>query len=175
LFRNALREFVESGSTKLILDLRGNPGGYLDAAVAMASWFLPAGKIIVTEDYAGHETNIVHRSLGYDVFTDKLKMVILVDKGSASASEILADALRYWGKAKLVGTNTFGKGSVQELVEITPETSLKLTVARWLGPDGKQIPLEGIVPDVEATTTEEQIKARKDVQMDKAVELLKGM
>ena len=175
LFRNALREFVDSGDSKLILDLRGNPGGYLDAAVSMASWFLPAGKVVVTEDYAGHEPNIVHRSLGYDVFTTNLKMVVLVDKGSASASEILADALRYWGKAKLVGTNTFGKGSVQELVDITPETSLKVTVARWLGPDGKQIPLEGITPDVESTTSEELIKAKKDVQMEKAAQILTNM
>lgn len=175
LFRNALREFADSGSSRLILDLRGNPGGYLDAAVSMASWFLPAGKVIVTEDYAGHENNIVHRSLGYDVFSDKLKMVILVDKGSASASEILSDALRYWGKATLIGTNTFGKGSVQELVDITPETSLKVTVARWLGPDDKQIPLEGITPDVEATTSEELIKAGKDVQMEKAAAILNAM
>ncbi|PIR84138.1 hypothetical protein COU18_01805, partial [Candidatus Kaiserbacteria bacterium CG10_big_fil_rev_8_21_14_0_10_51_14] len=113
LFRAALREFVESKSSRLILDMRGNPGGYLEAAVDMASWFLPSGKVIVTEDYAGHSANVVHRSLGYDIFNENLKMVILVDRGSASASEILADALRYHGKGMLVGANTFGKGSVQ--------------------------------------------------------------
>lgn len=172
LFRSALREFIQSGDTKLILDLRGNPGGYLEAAVSMASWFLPSGKVIVTEDYAGHETNIVHRSLGYDVFNDKLKMVILVDRGSASASEILADALHYYGKAQMIGTNTFGKGSVQELVEITRDTALKITVARWLGPDGIQIPREGIVPDVKIEVTEEEAKAGKDPQLDKAVSIL---
>lgn len=175
LFRDALREFVESGSNKLIIDMRGNPGGYLEAAVQMASWFLPPGKIIVTEDYAGHAQNIVHRSMGYDIFNDNLKVVILVDKGSASASEIFADAMRYHRGAKLVGTNTFGKGSVQELVDITPETSLKITVARWLGPDGMQIPLEGIKPDVEVKITEEDVKAGKDPQMDKALEVIKGM
>ncbi len=174
LFRNALREFVKSGDTKLVLDLRGNPGGYLGAAVDMASWFLPLGKIIVTEDYAGHAANIVHRSLGYNVFNSNLKMVILVDRGSASASEILADALHAHGIAKLVGTNTFGKGSVQELVEITPETALKITVARWLAPDGVHIPQEGITPDVEVKVSEEEIKAGKDPQMDKAVEILKA-
>lgn len=172
LFRNALREFVATGDTKLILDLRGNPGGYLEAAVDIASWFLPSGAVVVTEDYDGHAGNIVHRSLGYDVFNKNLKMVILVDHGSASASEILAEALRYWGVAKLVGTNTFGKGSVQELVEITPETSLKVTVARWLPPDGTQIPTTGIVPDVEVEVTDEDIKAEKDPQMDKAIEIL---
>lgn len=174
LFRSALREFVQSGDTKLILDLRGNPGGYLDAAVDMASWFLPAGKVVVTEDYAGHESNIVHRSSGYDIFNENLKMVVLVNQGSASASEILADALRHYKVAKIVGTNTFGKGVVQELVSVTPETSLKITVARWLGPDGTQIPLTGLIPDVMATTSDEAIKADKDPQMDKAVEILKG-
>lgn len=171
-FRSALREFVMSGKTKLVLDLRGNPGGYLDAAVDMASWFLPTGKVVVTEDYAGHAENIAHRSSGYNIFNDNLKMVILVDRGSASASEILADALGHYGKGKLVGTNTFGKGSVQELVTITPDTALKITVARWLGPDGQQIPLTGIVPDIEVKITEEDVKAGKDPQMDKAIEVL---
>lgn len=175
LFRNALRQFVESGNTKLVLDLRGNPGGYLGAAVDMASWFLPLGKVVVTEDYAGHAANVVHRSLGYNVFNSNLKMVVLVDRGSASASEILADALHDHGVAKLVGTNTFGKGSVQELVEITPDTALKITVARWLAPNGVHIPQEGIAPDVEVKITEEDVKAGKDPQMDKAVEILKGM
>jgi carboxyl-terminal processing protease len=174
LFRNALREFVQSGDDKLVLDLRGNPGGYLDAAVDMASWFLPSGDVVVTEDYAGHAQNIVHRSSGYAIFNKNLKMAILVDRGSASASEILADALRHYGIAKLIGTNTFGKGSVQELVDITPETSLKVTVARWLGPDGKQIPLTGITPDIEATITDEDVKAGKDPQLDRAVSYLQS-
>lgn len=174
LFRNALREFVESGDTRLILDLRGNPGGYLDAAVDMASWFLPSGSIVVTEDYAGHANNIVHRSSGYDVFNENLKMVVLVDKGSASASEILADALRYYGVATMVGTKTFGKGSVQELIPITPETSLKLTVARWLGPDKQQIPISGLTPDVEVQLSDDDIKNKNDKQLEKAVEILTG-
>ncbi len=174
LFRKALREFIQSGNTKLVLDLRGNPGGYLEAAVDMASWFLPSGDVVVTEDYAGHADNIVHRSFGYDVFNQNLKMVILIDRGSASASEILADALHYYGKARMVGVNTFGKGSVQELVDITPDTALKITVARWLGPDGLQIPKEGITPDVKADLTEADAKAGKDPQLDKAVSVLKA-
>lgn len=172
LFRDALRTFVESGNSKLILDLRGNPGGYLEAAVDMASWFLPSGRVVVTEDYAGHQNNVDHRSRGYDVFNANLRMVILVDKGSASASEILAGALRAHGKAQLVGTNTFGKGSVQELVPITEDTGLKITVARWLLPDGTQIPHDGLVPDVEVVVPEDT-KAPADPQMDKALELLR--
>lgn len=173
LFRNALREFAESGDTKLILDLRGNPGGYLEAAVDMASWFLPSGKVIVTEDFAGHAQNIVHKSRGYNIFNQNLRMIILVDRGSASASEILADALRYYEKAEIVGVPTFGKGSVQELIDVTPETAIKITIARWLGPDGKQIPTTGLIPDVEAKMSDEDVKAKNDPQMDKAVELLK--
>ena len=174
LFRDALREFIGTNTTKLILDLRGNPGGYLEAAVDMASWFLPSGKIVVTEDYAGHARNIVHRSSGYDVFNDNLQLIILVDRGSASASEILADALQYHLDARLLGTHTFGKGSVQELVPITANTSLKITVARWVGPDGNAIPLEGIAPDVEVKVEDEDIKEGRDPQLDRALELLHG-
>jgi carboxyl-terminal processing protease len=174
LFRNALRTFVQSGDDKLVLDLRGNPGGYLDSAVSMASWFLPTGDVIVTEDYDGHADNIVHRSLGYDIFNKNLKAVILVDSGSASASEIFADALRHYGIAKLVGTDTYGKGVVQELFPITDTTSLKVTVARWLGPDGLQIPHTGLVPDVMATTSDAAIIAGKDPQMEAALKVLNG-
>ncbi len=172
LFRDALREFKKSGSNKLIIDLRGNPGGYLEAAVQMASWFMPAGKVIVTEDYAGHAENIVHRSMGYNIFDDRLKIIILQDKGSASASEIFAGAMRQNVQATLVGTNSFGKGSVQELIDITPGTSLKITVARWLEPDGVHIPLTGIVPDFQVEITDEDIKEGRDPQLDKALELL---
>lgn len=174
LFRQALREFVASGNSRLIIDLRGNPGGYLEASVDMASWFLPSGKIVVTEDYAGNSENVDHRSRGYDIFNQNLKMVILVDKGSASASEILAGALRHWDKAQLVGTATFGKGSVQELIPITSNTALKVTVARWLMPDGVQIPKDGIKPDVEVKVTEEDVEAGRDAQMQKAVDILFG-
>lgn len=172
LFRNALRQFVSSSDNKLILDLRGNPGGYLDAAVNMASWFLPAGDVIVTEDYDGHQDDVVHRSVGYNIFNKNLKMVILVDRGSASASEIFSDALRYYGVAKIVGTNTFGKGVVQELFPITDTTSLKVTVARWLGPDGLQIPHTGLIPDVMATTSDATLTAGQDPQMDAAIKIL---
>lgn len=173
LFADALQEFINSGYSKLIIDLRGNPGGYLEAAVDIASWFVPSGKAIVTEDYGAKQPSVAHRSRGYNVFGSKQpKVIILVDKGSASASEILAGALRYYGVGKMVGTNTFGKGSVQELVNITPETSLKITVARWLGPDDKQIPVEGLEPDVKVEPTQENIKAGKDVQLEKAIEML---
>jgi carboxyl-terminal processing protease len=174
LFRQALRQFVSSGSSKLLLDLRGNPGGYLEAAIDMASWFLPPGKVVVSEDFAGKQDPIVYRSRGYDIFNNNLKFVILVDGGSASASEILAGALQEQGVAALVGEKTFGKGSVQELVDITPDTSLKVTIARWLTPNGHSIAAQGITPDVVVPFTKEDATAGRDPQKDKAVSILLG-
>jgi len=172
LFRNALREFITSGNHKLILDLRGNPGGYLDAAWDMASFFLPAGAVVVTEDFGNNEDPKVYRSKGYNVFTDKLKMLILVDGGSASASEILAGALSENNVAKLVGSKTFGKGSVQQLISLTPETSLKITIARWLTPAGTNLSHDGLEPDYKVEVTDKDIEAKKDAAMEKAIELL---
>lgn len=172
LFRKSLQSFVDSKSHKLILDLRGNPGGYLDAAVDMASWFLPKGEVIVREEFGGTKEGEVYRSKGYNIFDDKLKMIILVDGGSASASEILAGALSEHGKAKLLGNKTFGKGSVQELINLTPETSLKVTIAKWLTPNGVSISKNGIVPEYVVEVTEKDVLAKKDVQMNKAIELL---
>ncbi len=173
LFRSALRSFFESGDTKLILDLRGNPGGYLQAAVEMASYFLPVGDTVVTEDFKGKQTNVVHRSLGYNVFANKkLSMAILIDQGSASASEILAGALSQQGVAKLVGTRSFGKGSVQQLIELGGGAELKVTVARWLTPNGTSISDGGLTPDIKVERTPEQVAAGKDPQKDAAVSWL---
>ncbi len=172
LFRNALQEFIDSSAHKLILDLRGNPGGYLEASVDMASWFLPSGKTIVRESYDDKEDEHVHRSKGYDIFTDKLEMVVLIDGGSASASEILAGALSEHDIATLIGTTTFGKGSVQELLPVTDNTSLKITVAKWLTPSGNSISDGGVAPDIEVEMTYEDIMADRDPQMDAAIEFL---
>ncbi len=173
LFRDALKQFIQSGSNKLIFDLRGNPGGYLDAAVQMASYFLPLGDTIVTEDFKGKQENVSHRSLGYNVFAGKnLRMAILADQGSASASEILAGALQQHTVAKLVGTRTFGKGSVQTLIDIGGGAQLKVTIARWLTPNGSSISNGGLTPDINATTTVDQIKAGQDPQMDAAAQYL---
>ncbi len=171
-FRNALREFVESGNDKLILDLRGNPGGYLEAAVDMASWFLPAGKVIVKEDFKNEQDAQIFRSKGYNIFNENLKMAVLIDGGSASASEILAGALHEHGVATLIGTQSFGKGSVQELVPITSDTSLKVTIARWLTPNGNSISHGGLTPDTVVKFDEKEFLKGNDVQINAALEFL---
>lgn len=171
LFSKALADFRASGSSKLIIDLRGNPGGYLSAAVTMASHFLPKEAEVVTEDYAGKRENIVHRSKGIGGVPAGTKVVILTDQGSASASEILAGALQDAGIATLVGTRTFGKGSVQELVDIDGG-SLKVTVARWLTPSGRSISDGGLHPDIEVENTRDDVEAGEDPQKARALQFL---
>ncbi len=170
--RNALRSFVQTGSDKLILDLRGNPGGFVDAAINTSSWFLEAGKVILIEDFGDEQERIYHRSTGRDITQDDWNIVVLVDGGSASASEIVAGALREHGKAVVMGEQTFGKGSVQELVQVTPETSLKITVAQWLTPNGITISDGGLTPDYVIELQREDIEAGRDPQMDTAVQYL---
>lgn len=177
LFRDALREFVSSGSDKMILDMRNNPGGFLDAAIDISSWFLPTGKVIVKENFGGDIEEKVFRSKGYQIFNDEFELVVLMDGGSASASEIVAGALGEHDVATLVGTQTFGKGSVQELIDITGSTSLKVTIARWLTPEGVSISEGGLAPDVVVENVDDDVEGAVegvDEQLEKAVEILKG-
>lgn len=169
----ALRGFMTSGKNKLILDLRGNPGGYLQSAVKIASYFLPVGKVVVRENYGPGTAEDVYRSEGRDLHPYRdFKMVVMIDGGSASASEILAGALKEQGVATLVGDTTFGKGSVQELVPMDSGASLKVTIARWLTPNGHSISENGLEPDIKVLVTEEDRKAFKDAQLDAAIEFL---
>lgn len=173
LFRNAITQFAHSDNNKLILDLRGNPGGYLDSAVDISSWFLPAGKVVVTEDYGGKQPSDILRSRGYDLLSNKkFKFAILIDGGSASASEIVSGAMQDQGVAKLVGTQSFGKGSVQTTEKVTPDTLLKVTIARWLTPNGTSISLKGLTPDYVVPITQKEVDVKKDPQMDKAIQIL---
>lgn len=169
-FRAAVQKFRASGDTKLVLDLRNNPGGYLATAVDIASWFLPAGEVVVTEHWAdGREE--VYRSRGYSLL-QSTPTVVIINQGSASASEILAGALRDRRSIKLVGEKSFGKGSVQELDSLPNGGSLKITIAKWLTPSGKSINENGLEADVVvkiSTTTPPE----KDPVLEKALELLK--
>lgn len=172
LFREALREFVLSDSKKLVIDLRNNPGGFLEAAIDLTSWFVPAGKPIVREDLGEGREERIHRSRGYDIFSDNLKIAVLVNRGSASASEIMAGALSEYGKATLIGEKTFGKASVQELISVTDDTFIKLTVAKWLTPNGVSISENGLAPDITVPMTEEDLKSKRDSQLERAIAFL---
>ena len=172
LFDQAFARFKQSGSKYLIIDLRGNPGGYLDAAVDIASHFLPKCTTIVTEDYAGKQQNDVEVSAGTDDVPPGTKVVVLVDGGSASASEILAGALQDNKVATIIGAQSFGKGSVQTVIDIGAG-ELKVTIARWLTPAGHWIMGNGITPDIKvagATTTPKT--PQEDPQLMRGVQFL---
>ena len=172
---DALQEYARSGASKLIIDLRGNPGGFLQSAVAIASYFVPAGKTIVREGFGDGTDEEIYRSQGKSLgqyMPDE--MLVLVDGGSASASEILAGALQEHGIAKLLGEQTFGKGSVQELVSLKDGSSLKVTVARWFTPNGVSISEGGLTPDILIERTPQQVIEDIDPQLDAAIAWLNG-
>jgi carboxyl-terminal processing protease len=173
-FAQAMQEFSVSGAKNLVIDLRNNPGGYLDSAIDISSMFLPKDAVIVTEEYGEGRESDVFKSKGYG-FVDpkKVKIVILLNGGSASASEIVAGALSDHDSATLIGEKTYGKGSVQEVVNITRDTTLKITVAKWLTPDGLSISKKGIEPDIAVETTSENTKNGKDPVMDRALEFFR--
>jgi carboxyl-terminal processing protease len=172
LFKSAMDEFIASKSKKLIIDLRNNPGGYLDAAVDIGSYFIPQGKIIVREHAGDSEPETLYRSAGTDiVLPSNLQMILLVNNGSASASEILAGALSEHGVATLVGNQTFGKGSVQELIPLVDGSSIKITVAKWFTPNNISISEKGITPDY--IVNEKATEKDKDPALEKALQLLK--
>ena len=171
LFNQALRRFKASGAKALVVDLRGNPGGYLDAAVDIAGHFLPKGATIVTEDFGGKSPNNDHTSAGVDGIPAGTKVVVLIDQGSASASEIFAGALQDNDAATIIGTRSFGKGSVQTLLDLDGG-SLKVTVARWVTPADHWIMENGIQPDIVASSTPSAKRGGDDPQMVRAVQFL---
>ena len=172
--QEALQAYEKSGLSKLIIDLRGNPGGYLQSAVSIASNFLPAGKTVVSENFGNGQPSQVYRSSGKLLNILPKEMLVLVDGGSASASEILAGALQEDGVAKLLGAQTYGKGSVQELIDLNAGASLKVTVARWYTPNGISISKAGLTPDILVDRTPQQVVAGEDPQLDAAVKWLDG-
>lgn len=171
LFQDALRKMIEQNHQALILDLRNNPGGFLEASVEIASWFLPVGKVVARERFRSGEERL-HRSKGYNIF-NRLPFVVIVNNGSASASEILAGALQEHDIATLIGTTTFGKGSVQELVPITDETSLKVTIARWLTPNGNTISEKGLTPDIIVEQDAKDTENLVDTALERATAVVK--
>ncbi len=173
--QEAVEAYVKSGAKKLVLDMRGNPGGYLQSAVGIASYFLPSGKVVLRESFSDERPEQLYRSQGKNIKEFKSgEMVVLIDGGSASAAEILAGALAQHDYATLIGTNSFGKGSVQELVELPSGAALKVTIARWLTPDGTSISLKGLAPKFVVERTPEQRLKNEDPQMKAALEYLAG-
>ena len=146
----------------LILDLRGNPGGLLPNAVFIANLFIPEGKIVSVVGRNGFKQDLSAQKTN---FTINKPLIVLIDHSSASASEILSGALKDYNKAKLVGTTTYGKGMVQEVLALPNETGLNLTIAKYLTPKGTDINKKGIEPDISVDLTLEDLKQNRDSQL----------
>lgn len=171
-FYQAANAILKTSAKKIVLDLRNNPGGYLEISVNIAGWFLPRNQVVVIEDFGEKRKGIPFKTTGNSIFLE-YPIVVLINEGTASASEILAAALREVRDAKLVGKKSFGKGSVQEMQILSDGSSLKITIAHWLTPQGLLIAEKGLDPDVEVEITEKDYEEKKDPQLDKALEILK--
>jgi carboxyl-terminal processing protease len=172
-FQKAAREIISENAQGVILDLRNNPGGLLDQAQDIAGWFLKNREVILKEETRvgdKYETKD-YLSFGPSTFASK-PVVILINQGSASASEILAAALHDNRNAVIIGETSFGKGKVQQLFGLADNSSVKITIANWLTPKGEQIDGNGIKPDVEVKMTADDYDNGKDPQLDKAVEII---
>lgn len=169
-FIKAVNTLMSQNIKSYVIDLRNNPGGYLDAAVSMSNKMLPKDKVVLMEENGkGERKSITTR--GGDVMSE-YKTAVLINEGSASASEILAAALREnRDNVTLIGKKSYGKGSVQEFIDMPQGTAVKITVARWLTPKGNQINEVGISPDIEVDLTNEDYDNERDPQLDKALEV----
>ncbi|HLD00027.1 hypothetical protein A2841_01980 [Candidatus Kaiserbacteria bacterium RIFCSPHIGHO2_01_FULL_48_10] len=168
-FAKFVLPIMQKNPQGIILDLRNNPGGFLDASVRIASHWVGSDVVVIEQEKGDKRTPL--NGGGIARFGD-IPTIILVNGGSASASEIVAGALQDHGKAKLVGEKTFGKGSVQELQSLSDGSTVKLTIAKWLTPKGTSISDKGITPDVEVKITDKDFEVKLDPQLDKALELL---
>ncbi|MBI2676995.1 MAG: S41 family peptidase [Candidatus Yanofskybacteria bacterium] len=175
-FARVAKEILASKAEKIVLDLRNNPGGILDSAVNIAGWFLDPNQTVVSEKFADKTETILKTAKNGQL--KKYPMIIIINKGSASASEILAGALRDNRGIKIVGETSFGKGSVQELVEFlsgNKKSTLKITIAKWFTPSGISISDNGIKPDYEVKKDAEETEKDplKDPQLEKALEIIR--
>ncbi len=171
LTRRAADEFASQNVRGVVVDLRGNPGGLLDASVDVSGLWLDEGQVVVQEKQGGEVTQTFYGSAD-PVLKDK-KTIVLINKGSASASEITAGALRDHGAATLLGETSFGKGSVQQLSEFGTGAMLKITVAHWFTPNGTGIDSEGIAPDQVVELSDDDIDNRRDPQLDAALDAVR--
>lgn len=173
LFNKAVKELIVKKPKGIILDLRNNPGGYLDTAVAMSSEWVTAGPVVLEQFGDGKRNE--YTALGNPQLGN-FKTVVLVNGGSASASEIVTGALRDYKKATVVGEKTYGKGSVQTIQDLSDGSSIKITVATWMTPDGDYINEKGLLPQIEVKMTADDVLKNRDPQLQKAVDvILKGV
>lgn len=171
--RKALNDLMAQNPQGLILDLRDNTGGFLDAAFDVTSAFIEVGPIMIEE--TGDGAKQTYSAYGNAIAPD-IPLVVLVNGGSASASEITAGAIQDRGRGMLVGTTTYGKGSVQNWIELEGDNgAIRVTIARWLTPNGKQINDIGLTPDVVVDYTQADADADIDPQREKAIEILLGL
>lgn len=168
---DALKPLLQQNPKGLIVDLRYNGGGYLQTAVEVASQFIKSGDVLY-ERY-GDGTELNYPVLPDGLATEGIPLVVLVNEGTASASEIVAGAIQDTGRGKLVGVTTYGKGSVQDWVELkNGQGAIRVTIAHWLTPNKRQIDKQGLTPEIEVKLTDTDIQAKKDSQLDKAIEVI---
>lgn len=172
-FAKTAIEILMQPSQKMVVDLRDNPGGYLEVAQNIAGWFLEKGQIVAIEEFGSGQRK-EYQSEGPSKFSN-YKIVVLINQGTASGAEIVAGALRDNRGIILVGEKSFGKGSVQEMEQLRGGSSLKITVAKWLTPKGKLISEIGLEPDIKVEMTEKNLEEEKDLQLEKAIEILKNL
>ncbi len=170
--RQQLESLLAQNPKGLILDLRNNGGGYLDTSVQVASQFIADGPIL--SERFGDGSEHVYRAQPGGLATES-PLVVLVNEGTASASEIVAGAIQDTGRGTLVGTSTFGKGSVQNWIPLNGDGgAVRITIARWYTPNGRQISGDGLTPDVSVDLTDQDVQSGKDPQLDRALEILQG-
>jgi len=167
-------KILQSPAKKIVLDLRDNPGGYLSAAQDIAGWFLQKGQVVTIEDFGKGKQQQTYKTDGNSSLAN-YPIVILMNQGSASASEILSGALRDNRGVKLIGNKSFGKGSVQEVVNLPGGSFLKVTIAHWLTPKGSSISDVGLSPDIKVNITDQDIQEKKDPQLAKALEIVNNL
>ncbi len=174
-FKKAAFEILKSPAKKIIIDVRDNPGGYLEVCQDIAGWFLKQGQVVTIEDFGKGKAQEQYKAEGNASFA-LYPVVVLMNKGSASASEILAGALHDDRNVQLIGEKSFGKGSVQEVINLQDNASfLKITIAKWLTPKGNSISEVGLAPDVKVDINDADIQAKKDPQLAKALEIIQNL
>ncbi|PIR47391.1 peptidase S41 [Candidatus Uhrbacteria bacterium CG10_big_fil_rev_8_21_14_0_10_50_16] len=168
-FNDAVVDVLSKGATGLVIDMRNNPGGFLDQAVVIAGEWVGNNTVVIERGEDGVMKDI--EAQGVARLKD-IPTVVIVNEGSASATEIVAGALQDYASAIIIGAQTFGKGSVQEYRELSDGSALKITIAEWLTPQGRSINKQGITPDEEVTFTEEDLAEGIDTQFERALSIL---